>query len=241
MREQIATTGASRTGTMNRDVYLDMIDGMVVGVNPRDGYFEGQRFLHPNLAFEMTFPAGWATVNQKTLVGAQSASEDAVVLLTLEPDQADAASALSAFLAAEGISGGPGTTTTSGGITIHRSDFEAAVEQGTVSGEVAYLDHGDLTYRILGYAAPASWATHRSTVSAAISSFAAVDDPQVLDVQPLRLAIVTLDEATSLSRWVQENPQPIELETLARYNRVDPAAVLDPGTRIKTAVGTPIG
>jgi predicted Zn-dependent protease len=241
MREEIATTGASRTGTMNRDVYLDMIDGMAVGVNPRDGYFEAQRFLHPDLAFEMTFPTGWATVNQKTLVGAQPASEDAVVLLTVEQEATDPAAALSTFLAAEGISGGPGTTTSSGAITIHRSGFEAAVEQGTVSGEVAYLQHGELTYRILGYAAPASWATHRAAVSTAISSFAAVDDPQILNVQPLRLEIVTLDEATSLGRWVQENPQPIELEVLARYNRVDPAEVLDPGTRIKTAVGTPIG
>ena len=117
---------------------------MVVGVNPRDGYFEGQRFLHPELAFEMTFPAGWATVNQKTLVGAQPASEDAVVLLTVEQEATDPATALSTFLAAEGISGGPGTTTTSGSITIHRSEFEAAVEQGTVSGEIAYLSFGGL-------------------------------------------------------------------------------------------------
>ena len=212
MREEIAATGAPRDGTVNRDAYLDMIEGIVVGANPRDGYFEGQRFLHPELAFEMTFPAGWATVNQKTLVGAQPPSEDAVVLLTLEADQNDPGAALAAFLGAEGISGGPGTTTASGGISIHRSEFEAAVEQGTVAGEVAFLRYGDLTYRILGYAAPASWSTHRAAVASVISSFGEVTDPQVLGVQPLRLRVVTLPEPTSLARWVEENPQPIELD-----------------------------
>ena len=240
IREEIATTGVSRSGTMNRDGYLDMIDGMVVGVNPRDGYFEGQRFLHPELAFEVTFPSGWATVNQKTLVGAQPASEDAVVLLTVAQDAADPAAALAAFLAAEGISGGPGTSSSEGGITMHRSDFQVTSEEGTVAGEVAFARYGELTYRILGYASPEAWAGHRSAVATAISSFGAVDDPEVLNVEPLRLRIVTLREATSLGRWVQENPQPVDVDVLARYNRVDPAEVLSAGTRIKTAVGTPI-
>jgi predicted Zn-dependent protease len=241
MRQEIAATGASREGTVNRDPYLDMIDGIVVGVNPRDGYFEGQRFLHPDLAFEMTFPAGWATVNQKTLVGAQPASEDAVVLLTVAQEATDPEAALAAFLAAEGISGGPGTTTGSGSITIHRSDFQAAVEQGTVAGEVAFLRHGELVYRILGYASPPAWAGHRAAVAGAISSFAEVTDDRVLGVEPLRLRVVTLSEATSLARWVDENPQPVELDVLARYNRVTPAEVLPGGTRIKTVVGTPLG
>jgi predicted Zn-dependent protease len=240
MREEIAATGASRQGTINRDAYLDMIDGMVVGMNPRDGYFEDQRFLHPELAFEMTFPTGWATVNQKTLVGAQPPSEDAVVLLTVAQDVTDPADALAAFMGAEGISGGPGSSSTRGGITMHRSGFQAATEQGTVSGEVAFAQHGSLIYRILGYASPEAWAGHRDVVATAISSFGAVDDPEVLNVEPLRLRIVTLTEATSLGRWVQENPQPLEIDVLTRYNRVDAAEVLSAGTRIKTAVGTPI-
>ena len=69
-------------------------------------------------------------------------------------------------------------------------------------------------------------------MSSAISSFAEVTDPQVLGVEPLRLRIVTLSEATSLSTWIQQNPQPVELEVLARYNRVTPAEVLPAGTRI---------
>ncbi len=239
IREEIAQTGASRQGTVNRDVYLDMIDGMVVGTNPREGYFEGPRFLQPELAFEVTFPGGWETVNQKTLVGAQPASQDAVIVLTLEQDAEDPATALSGFLSAEGVSGGPGSTSRSGDLTLHRSNFRATTEQGTVAGEVAFVRHGALTYRMLGYAETSAWSTHAGAVAATISSFAVVTDPEVLSVQPLRLRMITLSEPTSLSRWVQSNPQPVELDVLARYNRVGPGDVLSTGTRIKTVEGTP--
>ena len=37
----------------NRDVYLDMIDGLAYGEDSRNGYFEDQRFLHPDLAFDV--------------------------------------------------------------------------------------------------------------------------------------------------------------------------------------------
>jgi hypothetical protein len=45
----------------------------------------------------------------------------------------------------------------------------------------------------------------------------------------------------SLNSYVQRFPQPIDVEQLARLNRVTPGAVLSAGTRIKTLVGTPVG
>ena len=64
MRDIIAESGMSRTGQVNRDRYLDRLEGMVFGRNPRQGYFVGTRFLHPEMAFELTYPTGWSTVNQ---------------------------------------------------------------------------------------------------------------------------------------------------------------------------------
>ena len=58
-------------------------------------------------------------------------------------------------------------------------------------------------------------------------------DPAVLQVEPLRLAVVTLSEATSLARFVRSNPQGVDLDQLARLNRVDPGEVISAGTRIK--------
>jgi predicted Zn-dependent protease len=241
IRQEIAATAVSREGKVNRDAYLDMIDGLVWGENPREGYFEGARFLHPELAFEVTFPEGWQTVNQRTLVAGIAPTEDAVLMLGAEPEGGDPSVALQAFLSAEGVSGGPASTVAVNGLPAARARFRLSTEEGTLAGEVMFLRYGDLTYRLLGYATPDRWATVAGVTDAMFRSFAEVTDPGVLGVQPLRLDIVTLRQATSLNSWVRANPQPVDVETLERLNRVSAGEVLGAGTRIKTVAGTPVG
>lgn len=241
IRQEMQATGVSHDGTVGRDTYLDMIDGMVFGSNPRNGYFEGSRFLHPDLAFEMTFPTGWQTVNQNQMVAAVSPQENAITMLTLVPDAASPDAAMDAFLRSEGVSGGSVSRGSAGGVPLVRSPFEVATENGTLRGEVAFLDHQGNVFRILGYASAADWGQWASAVRGTIASFAPVTDQRVLRVQPQRLDIVTLSQAISLSSFVQQNPQPVSIDVLARLNRTDPGAVLSAGRRIKTVVGERVG
>lgn len=237
MRAEIARTGVSRDGLVERDRYLEMLDGMVFGQNPRDGYFEGQRFLHPELAFEVTFPSGWSTVNQRDQVGAVSAEEDAIVVLTVASDVATPSAGLRDFLSQQGITGGGISESETNGVTTARATFRAETENNAVEGEVAFLSHGGVTYRMLGYTAAARWSARRAVVASTVSSFAPVTDPAVLDVQPMRLRIVTLPEAMSLNSFVRANPQGVDVDELARLNRVGPGEVIPARTRIKVVEG----
>ena len=241
MREVIAETGVSRDGIVNREEYLGLIDDLVFGPNPRQGYFEGSRFLHPDLAFELTFPAGWSTVNQTSAVGAIAPSEDGIVVLTVIPEGGAPDAELREFLRGEGMTGGTISQSTSSGVDMARATFQAASEEGTVRGEAAFLRYDDLTYRLLGYATAAAWSGYASAVGATLQSFAPVTDSNVLGVQPLRLDIVRLDRAMSLTNFVQGSPQPVDIDVLARLNRVEPGEVISAGTRIKTVSGTPVG
>jgi predicted Zn-dependent protease len=237
MRAEIQRTGVSRQGLIERDRYLDMLDGMVYGEDPRNGYFEGQRFLHPDLAFELSFPDGWSTVNQRDQVGAVSAQEDAIVVLGVASDVASPADGVRAFLSQDGITGGPLSESEATGVTTARANFAAQGENGTMEGEVAFHSYGGVTYRMLGYAAAANWSARRASVASTISSFASVTDRSVLSIQPSRLRIVTLPEAMSLNSFVRSNPQPLETEELARLNRVSPSEVISGGTPIKVVEG----
>ncbi len=241
IRAVIAETGAPRDGTVERDRYLNMLDGLIYGENPRHGYFEGPRFLHPDLAFELTFPGGWQTVNQRTVVGAVAPSEDGVVMLGLVDDAASPDAALREFLSGEGMSAGSARRSTANGIEMVRSDFRLTTQDTQLAGEAAFFSYDGNVYRILGYSTPDQYARYASSVASTIASFAPVGDPAVLNVEPLRLDIVTLGQATSLGSWVQSNPQPVELDALARLNRTSAGAVLSAGSRIKTVVGEPVG
>ncbi len=241
MRAQIAESGMSRDGTVGRDRYLDMIDGIVFGVNPRDGYFEDERFLHPDLAFELTFPSGWGTVNQKSMVGAGAPSEDAAVILTIAEGETTARGALDAFLSNEGMTAGAASHRSINGLTASRASFGATTEQGALAGEIAFIQHDALVYQILGYSTEAGWANHRNSVSGTISSFRPVTDRRVLDVQPMRLDIVTVPSAMSLERYVEQNGSPIDIEELRKLNRLGAGEVISGGSRIKVVRGTPVG
>src|SRR5207247_286411 len=79
------------------DAFLRRLDGLPVGARPRDGLFDGQTFVHPDLDFRLRFPDGWKTANERTIVGASAPDRRGVVALELVGDGDDPAAALRAF------------------------------------------------------------------------------------------------------------------------------------------------
>lgn len=242
IRSILDTLSAPSADRVARDAFLDRIDGLVYGADPREGYFQEGRFFHPELAFRLDFPSGWSTVNQKTVVGAVSPQEDAVIALTVAGDDGeDPAEAVRSFLAQEGVRGGTVRGSDEDGIYRARALFSARTEQGEIRGEVLFLRHGDALYRILGYASAGRWDARAGSVAATLSSFAPVTDPEVLGVQPHRLEIVTLDRAVTLETFASRyDPEVVTEEELARLNRVEPGDRMEAGRRVKGVTGRPL-
>ena len=48
--------------------YLNAIEGLVVGEDPRQGFVEGNVFYHPDLRFRFPVPRGFKVINQPTQV-----------------------------------------------------------------------------------------------------------------------------------------------------------------------------
>jgi predicted Zn-dependent protease len=55
-----------------RASHLRRVDGLALGQRPESGIFVGERFLHPDLDFQVRFPEGWRTSNTNRAVGAFS-------------------------------------------------------------------------------------------------------------------------------------------------------------------------
>jgi len=66
---------------INRDKYLSLIENMVYGEDPRQGFVEGNIFYHPNLKFQFNFPEGWELENLASQVNMQDKAGDALVML----------------------------------------------------------------------------------------------------------------------------------------------------------------
>jgi len=67
----VASKFAGAATARNRDAYLEKINGLVVGDNPKDGIVRGNVFLHPQLRIGMDFPEGWDVVNSAEQVAAR--------------------------------------------------------------------------------------------------------------------------------------------------------------------------
>ena len=67
---------------VNRNNYLRMIDGIIYGEDPKQGYVENNVFYHPELKFQFNVPATWKTLNSPSQL--QMAPADGKALMVME-------------------------------------------------------------------------------------------------------------------------------------------------------------
>ena len=239
IREQvnaIPTTELAPTRVLARE-YLDSVDGVVFGLDPRDGFFQGTRFLHSDLEFTFTLPNGWETANLTQAVVGQSPNEDATVQLSLA-ETSGHASAADDFFRSEGIQSRGGRRTSVHDLPATIGAFEAPTEGGSVAGVAGFIDYGDLTYQILGYTPTQQFRDYEDTFRSVIDSFDRLTDRAVLAVQPLRIDVRTIQRSTTLNALVEDEGSPVPVEELAIANGIDADTTLSRGDRIKWIVGS---
>lgn len=224
---------------VRRDEYLRRLDGMTFGPNPREGFFRGPLFLHPDLRFQIRFPDGWKTSNQKRSVLAQSPQQDGLMQLTAVDDGSPEV-ALGAFLGQQGITGGAIASHSVNGLPAASASFQATTQQAVLAGQVTAIRHGGAVYRLLAYAAEARWPAYQGPARASIQSFDRLADRAALAVQPLKIAIVRADRAMTLEQFHQRYPSQVDVAALARLNQVEPGAQLALGHLVKRVVGGPL-
>ncbi len=225
------------TGTrVGREEFIRQIDGLTFGENPREGFFRGQEFLHPDMAFRLTFPTGWAKQNEKQGVSAMSAAKDAMIQLTVATGEPEAAAA--AFAGKQGVQAGRIDRRSINGFPAATFEFAIQDQQnGNLGGTVTFLRHGATTFQLLGYAAEARYPSYRSAFNNWAGSFERLTDPRVLSVQPLRLKIETLRAASTLGSLARQWNSPVSPETLALINAVSLSEPLPAGTQVKRVAG----
>ncbi len=228
-----ATVEARRIGERE---YLQHIEGLAYGEDPRKGYFEANRFLHPDLAFRLDFPREWRTQNFAQAVVAGSPREDALVQLMLVPGTLNEAA--ERFFGQPGVSAGRVRSQTVNGLPAISGAFEAKTEQAVLRGIATFVSLAGRSYRILGYSPAAQFAGYEATFRAVGASFAPLTDASALARQPRRLAIVRVPHAMTLAEFDRTHPSAIPLEELALINQLSgPEAELPAGFRAKQIVG----
>lgn len=240
IQEAIAEQGLAPGGEVGRESYLRMIDGMVFGENPRDGYFKDGVFRHPDLRFAFHIRDGWTGRNQRNQVAAISDDRTAVIILTVEEGASTPRSAVNTFLDQDGIRAGRIETSSQSGLENATATFTASSQGGQLEGVVRGIAHGGSVFRFIAYSTSRGWDEHGPASRFTLESFRPERDPEVLAIQPWKIELVEVKEGMSFARFLRDFPSVVPNDVIARINRLSPTDRLVPGTLVKRVVGVPL-
>ncbi|MES2522679.1 MAG: M48 family metalloprotease [Gemmatimonadota bacterium] len=227
--------GALAQTRVNRDSYLRLLDGMIFGENPRNGFFNGRTFLHPDLRFQFDLPNGWKSANLPEAVVSQS--PDGGAQLQLVPGKGTPAQAVQSFVGQQGIQVRRSGQTTINGLQAAVAEFDAQTEQGALAGIATGIQYGNTTYLLIGLMAAQVAGQRGPEISASISSFRPLTDQAALNVQPAKVQIVTVPSAMNGQTFVQRYPSSIPAEQVYIINGIDAATNIPQGTMLKRVMG----
>ncbi|HSC71504.1 MAG TPA: M48 family metalloprotease [Candidatus Methylomirabilis sp.] len=223
--------------TVGRDEYLRQIDGLAFGEDPRQGFFEGAMFYHPDMRFQLHFPEGWKAQNMPSAVVAISPKEDAIIQLGLAGD-ASPREAASQFLSQEGVKAGNGSTSSINGNSAATSYFQAQTQQGVIEGIVSFISYGGKTFGLLGYTPQGNLQAYDGEFRETIRSFDQLRNSAALSVKPAVVQLVRVPSQMTLAQFNQQYPSTISIEELGIINELaGPESVVPRGRTLKRVTG----
>jgi predicted Zn-dependent protease len=223
-------------GEINGTEYVQRLDGLAFGPDPRQGYFDRGVFYHPELQFQLRFPDGWKAVNEASRVAAINGESSAMLQLQLTRASSPEAAARE-FAAQQGVSvQGQGRDRISG-FDATRLDFAAARQNASpLGGRVIFFEHAGRVYSFLSLAVQERWNQNEGAILRSLSSFARLTDPARLDARPQTIEVIRLPRAMSFDEFLNRYPSQASRETVALVNGVD-GGNLEAGRAMKRIVG----
>jgi predicted Zn-dependent protease len=174
--------------------YLRRVNGLPLGQRPESGVFIGQRFLHPDLDFQLTFPPGWRTQNTNRAVGAASPRGDGVLFLSVDMPDGPPAQLAHDFLEkmkedqpVELVSEG---TTEIAGIDGYRLTVEGGRGHGAAVADLYFFPYRGATWRITAMAQRRAFDAYHNPMQNAVRSFGPLTDDDRAQVRSTRLRMV---------------------------------------------------
>ena len=232
--------------TVERDGYLNRIDGMVVGDNPEDGIVRGNAFLHPPLRFAIEFPDGWEITNSDEQVVAQEPGNKVfMVLRTIEPRLSRTLDQVAQeHMRESGYKATDTAMTTIGGMQALLGTYQGSASGiGKVMARGAHivlpstrLGPGGTTFFVGGIAAPELYVRVIADFDRTIQTFRQMSRAEADAVEPNLLDLYTTRDGDTWQSIAQRAGGLVGALTLAIMNDHAIDQQPKPGTRIKIVV-----
>lgn len=190
---------------VGRDSYLRLIDGIVYGEDPRQGFVEDNNFYHPELKFQFPTPQGWQIQNSPQQVAMAPKDGKAMMIMNLAQGQSLEAAAQATNEQYKLTAISTRNTTVNGLPALEMvSDMQqqqqqqGQQQQQQVRVQTYLILYNNLIYRFLGLSYAQDFATYQNTFFNTMRNFRTLSDPSKLNRQPERIDVqpVKVDNST---------------------------------------------
>ncbi len=219
-----------RTLDVNRDSYLRMIDGLIYGEDPKQGFVENGFFYHPELKFQFPVPNNWQVVNTPAQVQMAPQDGKALIVFTLAAGNSLAA-AEQAAVQADKLQ-----VLSSRNISVNGKNAVETVAD--LNAEVRlmmyHIQDGGNIYKFAGLSRTPDFNVYKNYFTSTFNKFDTLTDPSKLNRQPERIRIKEVSRTANFQDVMRSFDMPSNrLDELAILNGMEPDKQVKQGTLIK--------
>ena len=193
---------------VNREGYLRMIDGIVYGEDPKQGFVENNVFYHPVLRFQFAVPGGWRVQNTPQQVQMIPQDGRAVMLLTLAQGNSLENAAQTAVQNYQIKVLDSRQTTVNGLPAIivvgdqqsQQQQQQQQQAQQSVRLMMYFIQHGQNIYLLAGASTAAEFNSYAQLFQSTMNTFSELNDPSKINKQPERVRVKAVPQTGTLSQ-----------------------------------------
>lgn len=235
--KQVARQWKERLGLKElrvaRDDYLNKINGLVYGEDPRQGYVSENIFYHPQFKFQFPVPVNWKLNNTPSQVQMISKSEDAIILFSLTKTISSREVARR-FSSQTGVAVIISEPTIINGFPSERLISDVKTQRGILRLLSYFIEKDRKVFIFHGITDVNRFQKYLYTFENTMRNFKELTDPKKIHVKPDRIRIVTTNRSDSIENILKSfGISNNKLKEVALLNGFSPEQFIPSGTLIK--------
>lgn len=218
---------------VNRESYLKLIDGLILGEDPKQGFVENNFFYHPVMKFQFSIPGGWKLQNTPQQVQMAPENGEALLMLTLA-GKGGLDETASQMLQQYKLTLVESKKENINGLNSLLIIADQKQEKGTIRVLSALIEYEGNNYSLMGISELSKFTNYQSTFLSTIRNFKKLTDSEKINKKPEVVRIKTVPQSmTAQAAFQNFNMPESRYEELAILNGVLLSDKLSKGSLIK--------
>jgi len=218
---------------VNRESYLKLIDGLILGEDPKQGFVEGNMFYHPTMKFQFSIPGSWKLQNTPQQVQMAPSNGEALLMLTLA-GKGSLEETANKMLEQYQLTLVESKKENINGLNAILMIADQKQEKGTIRVLSSLIQYEGNIYSMMGISELSKSSTYQSAFLSTIREFRPLTDAEKINRKPEVIRIKTVPQQMTLQSAFQNFNMPANrFEELAILNGMMLNDKLNKGTLIK--------